>query len=809
MRKKVLFLILAGMLVPAGCTDDSDQGAAGAPAPGVGQELEITRDDKGVWFITGPEDASLYEVFEAMGYAVASDRLWQLEQYRRTGRGRLSEILGPGMVGVDTYLRTRAYSDEELQAFFDNLDPDSQAMIQGYLDGINRRIARVIWYRVEPYEFKAIALQKLISGDLTPVLEPWTVIDLMGWVTVLQRDFDREANSRKETNNAALFNDLADNFPADYLDMFEDLRWLNDPDALTYIPGGKGAAPDSVDTAASPLSGNKDLTFPDLRKTAADMEKIRNEVVESLKSINAYVKMGSYGWVVSGDKTASGNPILYSGPQMGFPVPSIVVEGSIRAGGFNISGMTVPGMPGLIISRTPHHAFAMMTGHTNSVDFYIEEPGDVFLHRSETIKVLGDEDVQLDIYRSSHGPVISPMPYDPATYDAAADGQIISWKYSHWGNEFESTSAFLRFVNAADMDEFEDAMEDFPASFHVLYADQDGNIAYWMTGRDPVRPPGEWRLPQGFLGPHLEWDPEVLVTRSTHRNTPHGFYGGWNNKTNSGYDSDYGPFHRAHVIHDYLNTHNNLAFDDVRNLALNIATTDSFGSGGNPWKFVDSYFTTLVEANPTAERTAALAVMAGWDGHFVAGGESEWAWGTDRSDAWVLMNDWIREVIRLTFEDELGSGESTANLFNVLLHSLPGTTLNNRYNWFQNLSDGSAPQTLDDIILEALDNVLAELGARPWGAGARGEINFNHPVLETFGAGLVHTMPRSSRSTYAQCVEFGPDGPVRIESMLPLGESGDIQTGPLLFFTPVFDPHFLSMTEVFDGFVHRPFPLFD
>lgn len=814
---RMLFLIVAGMTVLYGCGEDSDNGGSGAQAPAVGEELVTTRDDKGVWFITGPEDASLYEIFEAMGYAVASDRLWQLEQFRRTGRGRLSEILGPSMLATDIYLRTVGYSDEELQAIFDALDPDFQSAIQGYVDGINRRVARVLYHRVEPYEFKAIALQKLLALDFTPTLTDWTILDVLGWVTVIQRNFDGKALSQREIRNAALFQELADGFPTDgnlngvpdYLDMFDDLRWMNDPDALTYVPGDKGMKSPLMELAFHSSTRGEAPAFPDLRQVAEELAEIRDKVVESLKKINAYVKMGSYGWVVSGDKTASGNPILYSGPQMGLTVPSIVLEGSIRAGGLNVSGMSVPGIPVILIGRTPHHAWAMMTGHANTEDYYIEDPSAAFLHRTETIKVLGEEDVLLPVYRTSHGPVISPMPYDPETYVPDPDNPVIAWKYAHWGHELDSAEAFFTMIRATGMDEFGEGIEEIPISFHILYADKDQNIAYWMSGHDPVRPPGEWRLPQGFLDTPLEWDSDIRIDRSTHRNTSQGFYGGWNNKSNQGYDAPYGPFHRAHAVHDYLSSHNNLEFDDVRNLSLHVATTDSFGSGGNPWKFVETHFTSVVDANPTPARTAALAVMAGWDGHFVDGGEPVWAWGTDRADAWVLMDKWIREVIRLTFEDELGSGESKYTLFNVLLHGLPGTTINNHYDWFQNMADGGAPQSADDIILMALDNALAELGEQPWGTGARGEYNFTHDVVEQFGNGIVHTIPFSSRSTYAHCVEYGSDGPVRIESMFPLGESGTIQPGPLSLFTPEFDPHFFSMTDVYDGFAHRPFPLFD
>ncbi len=787
--------------------------------------VATTRDDKGVWFIAGPEDASLYEIAEAMGYAVATDRLWQLEQYRRTGRGRLSEIFGPSFVSTDIYLRTYGYSDDELIGFFEALDPEPKATVQGFVDGINRRIHDLRRNPDHiPLEYQLINANKLLSFDLTPVLQDFTVVDIFGWLTVLQRNFDGEGTSEQEVRNAALYQDLMDRFPDDYAGMFEDLRWLDDPDALTYIPPSGGSILSTMQAAAGPAFHAKAAAtapapaVPDLRETAQRMAETRNRVVESLKSINAYVKMGSYGWVISGDRTASGNPILYSGPQMGFDVPSIVTEGSIRAGGLEVSGMTVPGMPGLIISRTPHHAFAMMTGHVNSADHYIEDPADVFLHRTETIKVLGGADVTLKVYRSVHGPVVSPMPYDPASYDEASDGPILTWKYAYWGHEFDGMLALLQLPRATNMDDFGAGLEFFPASFHILYADVDGNIAYWMTGRDPERPAGEWRLPQGFLAPPLEWDADVLLPRSTDRNTYQGFYCGWNNKTSHTYPmtsghTEFGPFHRAQVLNDYLAAHDDLTFDEVRNVALTIASTDSFGSGGNPWKFAMNYFTAAVNADPTQARLDALAVMDGWDGHFVAGGESQWAFGMDRADAWVLMDKWLREAVRLTFEDEIGSQVSVYDLFNALLHGLPwadyglpGTALTNNYNWFRNLSDSSAPQTADAVIVTALDNVIAQLGPQPWGIGARGEIPFTHPVLANIDAGVVHTMPASSRSTYAQCVEMGLSGPVRIESMFPLGESGMVN-GNVINWS--LDPNFLSMTDVYDGFVHRPFPLFE
>jgi penicillin amidase len=784
----VIILLISIAIIVMGCGCTGTNGPS-VPSPST---VATTRDAKGVWFITGSEQDRLYDIFEAMGYAVATDRLWQAETFRRSARGRLAEIFGSSQLAQDKFVRTTGYSDQELQDGFSSLSTEEQDVINGYVAGFNKRIAEI---RNDPsllpFEFSAV-------GITSTTLEDWTYKDVLAWASLMMRNFDPEAQTQGQIDNAALYQGLVSTYgTTDGPRMFEDLRWVNDPDALTYIPKPikvSKAQKSTVETQ-TPLMKNSP-SFPDLTGVAKSMAETRSQIDENLKKINAYVKMGSYAWAIKGGKTASGNPILYSGPQMGFTVPSIIGEGSIRAGGLNVSGMTIAGLPAIIIGRTPHHAWSMQVGHAHTVDYYMEAAAAMTLNRTETIKVKGGADVVLPIYRTAHGPVVNASP-------------VISWKYSQWGYEFKVIKAYLGLARATSMDEFGAAIELVPLSQHFTYADRDGNIAYWMSGRDPVRPYGEWRLPQGAAGTSLEWDSANLIPRSTDRNTSQGYYCGWNNKTNAGYANSpnnisysLGTFHRAHVIDDYLSTNNNLTFEQVRDLALNIATTDSFGSGGNPWKFVSPYFIAAVNAAPNANRTAALALLAAWDGHFVDGGSGSWVAGTDRADAWMLMDAWIKEVLRLTFEelDALPAAKNNLVLFNVLLHGLMPGGINNYYNWFHN-ADSAAPQTANAIIVKALDNTLATLGARPWGTNQRGVISFNHAML-----GKVWEIPFSSRSTYAHTVEYAGSGPLKISSMFPLGESGNVSVDA--GGAPVFDANFFSMTSVFDGFVYRDFPLF-
>ncbi len=350
--------------------------------PGLAkQKIKTERDEQGVWFITGPDDAATYDIFKAVGYAVATDRLWQMELYRRQSTGRLSEILGPDQLESDMFMRTIGYSDGEIDAGFDAMEPESQQVILGYVAGINQRIAEIRYTDKVPFEFLAL-------GIYAP--EPWTKKDVLAWTATMQRFFDPEALDTAQLENAALLGSLQGHFgPATGMGMFNDLRWTNDPAAPTYIDynlpvGASVSAPGEI--SVSVPRGKID-------KAVKDIVDNRKKIIENLKKINAYVKMGSYAWVVSGDHTVTGKPIVYSGPQMGFSVPAIVAEGSIRAGGYNVSGMNVPGLPGIVIGRTPHHAWSMQVGHAHTTDYYFEDPANVHLDRLEVIKVAGGADV--------------------------------------------------------------------------------------------------------------------------------------------------------------------------------------------------------------------------------------------------------------------------------------------------------------------------------------------------------------------------------------------------------------------------------
>ena len=209
-----------------GTLDPNQAGSLFANEPTPGSTSHTTRDDLGVWFI---KDGSFYDIFDAMGYNVAVDRIWQAELLKRTATGRLAEVFGPDFVLQDSQVRIFGYSTEELNGYFDNLHPKTQTMILAYINGMNRRIAEI---RDEtsllPFEFKALGFAP----------EYWTAHDVMRWLSLLQRNFNpKESTGLWQLENVAVLQELSQRFgPLKAAAMFQDLLYLNDPSAPTMVP---------------------------------------------------------------------------------------------------------------------------------------------------------------------------------------------------------------------------------------------------------------------------------------------------------------------------------------------------------------------------------------------------------------------------------------------------------------------------------------------------------------------------------------------------------------------------------------------
>ena len=764
-------------------------------------QSESRRDEQGIWHIT---DGSLFDVHEMMGYNVAFDRLWQAELFRHTAQGRQSELFGQIGVVTDTVVRVTGYSQEELDAAFVDLDEETRLMIVAYTRGFNRLIGQVNSQPdLMPFEFPSFGITQV---------NPWTPTDVMAVVSSLSRAFTLPDLGVNQIDNVILAQDLISYTEGDVpmaAALFEDLRWVDDPAAPTVIERDPAV---KRKTRSTPDWTGIRTDLPYMRSAGEQLNRMVEEMREFLKGIGAQVKMGSYAWVLSGSKTVSGNPILFSGPQVGVDAPSPVIEGSIESDELTVSGMTIAGLPGFVVGRTPHHAWSFQVGHAHTWDFYYEDAADVTVERIETIKVAGGVDVLVPVAKSKHGPIVVSNP-------------LISWKYSMVGYEFELSKGLLNLARARDVDAFGEAVANLGVSQQVMYADREDNIAYWLSGREPVRPEGEWRFPQGFLPP-LEWDAAVVKPLTHERNPERGFYGGWNNQASADRPDQtatyfFGPFHRSHMILDWLENSDKLTFEQVRDFAFDVASTFNTNGGGNEWGFIKDRFIAAVHEFPSPERLEVLDVLEDWSGFYPRGARDEWLTTPHEADGLRAQRQWLLRTIEHVFGDEMPSDriftvDDFLWQFGALLHAMDENprVLNVR-DWFKNI-DPEAPQTMNENIVAGLDRALEIMGSRPWAENQRNVTNFTHTIL-----GSLHQRPLFNKASYAQCVELDGTGPIRIESSFALGPSGviylDMNTGqlataygtqlPLVGEPPDEDP-FFSMSYYHDNFLLRLFPLF-
>ena len=482
-----------------------------------GRAVVIDRDAYGVPHIFADTETAL---FYGQGFAVAQDRLLQMEQFWRAATGRLAEIAGAAAVTQDKQVRTVFYTPAERAAQFQALSPPVRSMMAAYIAGINAYIDSTAANpaRYMPYEYTQFPLNAV-------GIETWNQDKLVAVLQLFMRRFG-EIGGQELERMAEL--------DAKGAAWFEANRPINDPLAPTTIRNGAASA-----TASAPASLGR---YPEgvtafAAEGAEAVRQIRAETDATLTAMGVPLKFGSFAAGVAPERTEAGDALLLGAPQMGAPSATTKAVTSevelVGPDGLHIAGMTVPGIPGIIIGRTAGRAWTLTTGYTDNVDTYIETLTSASTYRyngesrpfqpiAETFKVLGGAD-QTDVhYRTVHGPVY--------LLNAQA-GFAAAWKYTFWNRELDMVEAFYDIWRANSIDKFQAAGERVTMSFNLFYADDGGDIAYWHVGKYPVRPGHvDPRLPAMGDGSE-EWVGEVaFAAQPQERNPSQGYFVNWNNK---------------------------------------------------------------------------------------------------------------------------------------------------------------------------------------------------------------------------------------------------------------------------------------
>ena len=453
---------------------------------GLDGPVNVYRDYMGIPHIYA---ASLHDLFMAQGYVHAQDRFWQMDFWRHTGSGRLSEMFGETQVETDAFLRTlgwRQVAEQELASY----DPESVAILNAYAEGVNAYLA--------DHQGTAISLEygilKILTPDYKP--EPWTPVNTLTWGKAMA--WDLGGNMGAEIERAILLKTLA---PEQVAELFPAY-----PADHPVIVAEMGQA------AAIPSTGR---SLPNLDWTSV---QARFSALDALLGPSG-AGIGSNSWAVSGSLTASGMPLLANDPHLSIQMPSIWYQIGLHcrpvsaACPFEVAGFSFAGVPGVVIGHNQNIAWGLTNTGPDVMDLYIEKINpdnpnqyefngqwaDMTL-RTEMIAVGGGEPVTLTVRTTRDGPIISEVYSVLADFNTKA-GVTLPENYAislRWTALEPSTifQAIWGFNKAANWEDFRRAASKFnvPAQ-NLLYADVQGNIGYQMPGNIPIRKNGDGTLP--------------------------------------------------------------------------------------------------------------------------------------------------------------------------------------------------------------------------------------------------------------------------------------------------------------------------
>ena len=523
----VVLLVVALAVVVTGVVRQSwPQTSGEIKLNGLGGRVEVIRDARGIPQIYAD---STDDLFRAQGFVAAQDRFFEMDFRRHVTAGRLSEMVGSAGLSTDRVVRTmgwRSVAEKELAL----VSPATRQYLNAYADGVNDYIARAD-------STGDMGLEYVVLGQQYPgyTVEKWSAVDSLAWLKAM--GWDLISNYGDELTRARLGTTLA---PDRLAVLFPDYSVAGHPPILgpdEWAPGSVPAAsavrPALTDAGAAATASGSTATAsaaPSPVPLGAMTSAVFESAQAALDSVPALLGrgdgIGSNSWVVAGSKTTTGKPLLANDPHLGTSIPGIWYQTGLHcrtvsaACPFDVSGYTFAGMPGVIVGHNQTMAWGLTNLAPDVSDFFLEKVTDQTYLRdgqqapletsTETIKVAGGNDVQLQIRRTVHGPILSDVIDSLGRVGRNALVRLVPQQDTYavslaWTGLVPNTTADAIFAinTAGSFTEFRAAAAKFAVpSQNLVYADTAGHIGYQSPGMVPIRstsvpntPPGYWPAP--------------------------------------------------------------------------------------------------------------------------------------------------------------------------------------------------------------------------------------------------------------------------------------------------------------------------
>jgi penicillin amidase len=657
---------------------------------GLTGEVEILTDQWGVPHVYAENRDDLYF---AQGYLHATERLFQIDVTTRLALGRLAELLGEFVLPLDKYFRTLGLA--RLARFFaKEIDDDTKRVGLPYFNGLKAGAKSI----PPPVEYQILAIESEVPETFEEASVNTNAIALLMAFT------------------------LSGNRDAELLRL-----WL-----------AKAVGPERA-RQLSPFVGP---LAPSAVPTSDTLPGLVRELTNAARDAGAGPGVGSNNWVVSGDKTTTGKPLLANDPHLKIQMPSIWMEMHLSCPDMEIAGISLPGAPGIIIGHNRRVAWGFTNTGSDVEDLYLEhlsENGTMYEYKGEWYPVeVVREEIQVrnepgprvhEVRWTRHGPLLDSF-MEGNINIVVREGEVKEALASRWyARDVVPSIKVLEDMNlASNWEEFRTATRGWTSpGQNMVYADVDGNIGYQFTGLVPIRPRGSSGaspLP-GWTGEH-EWQGFIPFEELPTAYNPETGYIATANQRMVDLDypyyltNDWEPEFRARRIVNLLTEREKLSIDDFKRIHA-----DTFSA------IADGLAPLLVSSVVSNGRSAeAIKYVESWDRRMDAGsvGASIFMmWITKVADALFLPKigeDLYRQYFRIR-------GWTTLWAYDAIKDILE----NPEAFWVgegDDTDDNGAAR--DRLVTNALEEAIRELdsqfGENPteWRWGRMHQILLRHPL---------------------------------------------------------------------------------
>lgn len=541
--RKILFAISTLVILSAATFAQT----ANITVVGLKDTVSVRSDSRSIPYIEAANDVDLYFV---QGYVTASDRLWQMDLLRRVARGESAEIFGKSTLEEDKRWRRFGFA-KVAEDSLSHLSPELRVALDAYARGVNAYIASLDEKSL-PIEFKILQYKP----------REWQPADSVVIGKIL-------ADALSSTWRNDLLRASLQGLPKDKI---ADLtNQVTQHDVVLF---GK----DSVIAERGVRNGESFLS-PDLDAVLAASQVIDDQRRTSLERIGMFAEelAASNNWVISGKRTADGKPLLANDPHLRAAAPGIWYLSHLSTPKMRVSGVTFPGVPGIVLGHNEYIAWGATNVGPDVQDLYVETfdatgkymtpsgPATPVIRREE-IRVRPNplkpetETVVLEVVETRNGPIILEQ-----------GGKKYSLRWTARDAKNSEFEAFYFLNRSKDWNAFKNALRTYGgATQNFVYADVKGNIGWYAAGRIPVRKVGDGSLPYNGATDDGEWTGSIPFDELPNLyNPPEGFIVTANQRivgTSYRYPQmsrDAASPWRARRLYDLLKANPKMTMDDV------------------------------------------------------------------------------------------------------------------------------------------------------------------------------------------------------------------------------------------------------